>query len=76
MKYFVDAWFELILKLVPESKKKSAKILLVCKFVAMIVLLYQLVALIAGAFMLANITGLEMPGFMKAQSIRYIGELQ
>ena len=76
LEYFITVWYELALKFVPESKKTSAKVLFVCKFFATVVLLYQVVALIFGAIIMANISGLEMLGFILFASSIIIFVLQ
>ena len=49
LEYFIDIWFELALKLVPDSKKSSKKVLFVCKLITILVLLYQIATFTAGA---------------------------
>ena len=76
LEYFISFWYELALKFVPESKKTSVKVLFVCKFIATVLLLYQVTAFIAGAIIMANITGMEILGFILFSSSNIIFVLQ
>ena len=64
LEYFRTIWYELALKFVPKSKKTSAKALFVCKFFATVVISYQVAAFLVGSFLLIDITGLELLGFI------------
>ena len=68
LEYFITVWFELALKLVPDSKKSSKKVLFLCKLISILVLLYQVAAFIAGAIIFSNSTGLEILGVVLLSS--------
>ena len=68
LEYFIDVWFELALKLVPDSKKSSKKVLFLCKLILVLVLLYQVAAFTAGAIIFSNSTGLEILGVVLLSS--------
>ena len=68
LEYFITVWFELVLKLVPDSKKSSKKVLFLCKLISILVLLYQVAAFIAGAIIFSNSTGLEILGVVLLSS--------
>ena len=68
LEYFITVWFELALKLVPDSKKSSKKVLFLCKLISVLVLLYQVAAFTAGAIIFSNSTGLEILGVVLLSS--------
>ena len=68
LEYFITVWFELVLKLVPNSKKSSKKVLFLCKLISILVLLYQVAAFTVGAIILSNSTGLEILGVVLLSS--------
>ena len=68
LEYFITVWFELALKLVPDSKKSSKKVLFLCKLITILVLLYQVAAFTAGAIIFSNSTGLEILGVVLLSS--------
>ena len=68
LEYFITVWFELALKLVPDSKKSSKKVLFLCKLISILVLLYQVAAFTAGAIIFSNSTGLEILGVVLLSS--------
>ena len=69
LEYFINVWFELALKLVPDSKKSSKKVLFLCKLISVLVLLYQVAAFTAGAIIFSNSTGLEILGVVLLSSV-------
>ena len=68
LEYFITVWFNLALKLVPDSKKSSAKVLFVCKLITIFVLLYQIAAFTAGAIIFSNSTKFEYLGIILISS--------
>ena len=68
LEYFITVWFELALKLVPDSKKSSKKVLFLCKLISILVLLYQVAAFTAGPIIFSNSTGLEILGVVLLSS--------
>ena len=68
LEYFITVWFELALKLVPDGKKSSKKVLFLCKLITILVLLYQVAAFTAGAIIFSNSTGLEILGVVLLSS--------
>ena len=68
LEYFINVWFELALKLVPDSKKSSKKVLFLYKLISILVFLYQVAAFTAGAIIFSNSTGLEILGVVLLSS--------
>ena len=68
LEYFIDIWFELALKLVPDSKKSSKKVLFVCKLITILVLLYQIATFTAGAIIFSNSTEFDFLGIILISS--------
>ena len=68
LEYFITVWFELALKLVPDSKKSSKKVLFLYKLISILVFLYQVAAFTAGAIIFSNSTGLEILGVVLLSS--------
>ena len=68
LEYFINVWFKLALKLVPDRKRSSKKVLFLCKLITILVLLYQVAAFTVGAIILSNSTGLEILGVVLLSS--------
>ena len=76
IEYFINIWFELALKLVPDRKRSSKKVLFLCKLITTLVLLYQVAAFTAGALIFSDSTGSELLGGVLLSSSVIIFVLQ
>ena len=54
LEFFINVWIELAMKIVPEDKRNSKKIQMVCKLVVLFMVLYVIAAFTVGAVILAD----------------------
>ena len=68
LEFFVNVWLELAMKLVPTNKRHSKKVVLVCKLITVVVILYIIVAFTAGSVILVDNIASRMLGIVLLSS--------